>query len=110
MSFGSVPVPGRLAMRSAAVALAAVLGMGFGLMPGTVMAASVIPSESTCVPTCGAPAIDGAEDIARAPAISGELSVEANPLRKYAPIQQFLKVFGAGAPSPAPALPAVVAD
>ena len=110
MSFGSFPVPGRLAMRCAAVALAASFGVGIGLVPGMGSAASVIPSESTCVPTCGAPAIDGAEDIARAPAISGEMAVEANPLRKYAPIQQFLKVFGTGASLPAPAQPTIVSD
>ena len=106
MSFGSFPVPGRLAMPCAAVALAAALA----LSPVTVKAASVIPSESTCVPTCGTPAIEGAEDVAAAPAISGELAIEANPLRKYAPIQQFLKVFGSGTPAVAPALPALVAD
>ena len=106
MSFGRFPVPGRLAMPCAAVALAAAIG----LSPALATAASVIPSESSCVPTCGAPAIDGAEDIAVAPAISGDLAVETNPLRKYAPIQQFLKVFGNGAPTVAPALPAIVAD
>ena len=106
MSFGSFPVPGRLALRCAAVALAAALA----LSAVTVKAASVIPSESTCVPTCGTPAIEGAEDVAAAPAISGELAIEANPLRKYAPIQQFLKVFGSGTQAVAPALPALVAD
>ena len=110
MSFGSFPVPGRLAMPCAAVALAASFGVGIGLVPGMGSAASVIPSESTCVPTCGTPAIEGAEDVAAAPAISGELAIEANPLRKYAPIQQFLKVFGSGTQAVAPALPALVAD
>lgn len=105
MHGGSFRVSGRLALGGSVTALAVLLLVAAVSAPRPALAASVIPTESACQPACADPTLDAAEDSARGPVITRDLDTEANPLRKYAPIQTFLRFFGAGDDTPVPAAP-----
>ena len=105
MHGGSYRVWGRLALGGSVTALAVVLLAAAVSAPRPALAASVIPTESACEPACTDSTLDVAEDSARGPVITRDLDTEANPLRKYAPIQTFLRFFGAGDGSADPAAP-----
>ncbi len=110
MRGGCSKISGRLAPGGGATAVLIVLAIAAAVSPRAAAAASVIPTESACQPACAAPTLDGDEDKASGPVITLDLDTEANPLRKYAPIQTFLRFIGAGDDTDEPAAPGTTKD